>query len=209
MEPGEKTHQELRKSRSRLPAAGDGRPDEDTRRDIQQLRDRIEALRKDMSISRYKAWDKRSWRDIPSVLSLDYIERIFTDWSEIHGDRGYADDPPLSAAWPVSGEEVMIVGHQKARDTKQKVYRNWHAQSRGISQGHAGDEDCGEVWPPALYLRGHARRYPGLGAEERGQAEAIGTICARWRGCRFPSLPRSQAKAAAAERSPSPSPTAF
>jgi acetyl-CoA carboxylase alpha subunit len=95
MESGEKTHQELEKIEeqiARLQATAG--PDEDTRRDIQQLRDRIEALRKDMSISHYKAWDKAELARHPQrPYPLDYIERIFTDWSEIHGDRGYADDP--------------------------------------------------------------------------------------------------------------------
>jgi len=56
--------------------------------------------------------------------TLDYVERIFTDWSEIHGDRGFADDPAIVCGMArFHGEEVLIVGHQKARDTKQKVYR--------------------------------------------------------------------------------------
>src|SRR5258705_5850062 len=94
-EYGEKTHQELERIEQQITrlqvAAG---PDEATQREIQLLRDRIQALRKDMSSSHYQAWDKTELARHPQrPYPLDYIERIFTDWSEIHGDRGYADDP--------------------------------------------------------------------------------------------------------------------
>src|SRR5208282_981470 len=58
--------------------------------------------------------------------TLDYVERIFTDWSEIHGDRGFRDDPAIVCGMArFHGEEVVIVGQQKARDAKQRVYRNF------------------------------------------------------------------------------------
>src|SRR5437868_10308213 len=100
--------------------------DEGTCREIKELNQRIEGLRKQMS-SNLTAWEKTELARHPQrPYCLDYIERIFTDWSELHGDRGFADDPAmLCGIARFHGEEVMIVGHQKARDTKQKVYRNF------------------------------------------------------------------------------------
>src|SRR5579872_2621143 len=100
--------------------------DDDTRRQISQLRERIETLRQQVNASN-SAWAKAELARHPQrPYTLDYVERIFTDWSEIHGDRGYADDPAIVCGRArFHGEDVMIVGHQKARDTKQKVYRNF------------------------------------------------------------------------------------
>ncbi len=137
MESGEKTHQELEKIEQQIArlqvAAG---PDESTQREIQLLNDRIQALRTDMASSHSKAWEKTELARHPQrPYLLDYIERIFTDWSEIHGDRGYADDP-------------AIIG------------------GMARFQGE-------EVGRPLFTFVDTPGAYPGLGAEERGQAEAI------------------------------------
>jgi acetyl-CoA carboxylase carboxyl transferase subunit alpha len=123
--------------------------DEDTRKEIQRLHQRIDALRNQVT-SRSVAWEKTELARHPQrPYTLDYIERVFTDWSEIHGDRGFADDPAIICGMArFHGEEVMIIGHQKARDTKQKVYRNFGMPN------------------PEGYRK-------ALRAEERGQAEAI------------------------------------
>src|SRR6201981_2115417 len=99
---------------------------EETRRQIEQLHERVDGLRRQIHAS-YGAWEKTELARHPQrPYTLDYIERIFTDWSEIHGDRGFADDPAIVCGMGrFHGEDVMIVGHQKARDTKQKVYRNF------------------------------------------------------------------------------------
>ena len=177
MESGEKTHQELEKIEeqiARLQAAAG--PDESTKREIQQLRDRIEALRKDMATSHYKAWDKTELARHPQrPYPLDYIERIFTDWSEIHGDRAYADDPAIICGMArFHGEEVMIVGHQKARDTKQKVYRNFGMPNpEGYRKAMRVMKIAEKYSRPLITFVDTPGAYPGLGAEERGQAEAI------------------------------------
>src|SRR5438094_10516737 len=95
--------------------------DESTRREIQLVPERIELLRKQMS-SHFGAWEKTELARHPQrPYALDYIERIFSDWSEIHGDRGYADDAAILCGMArFHGEEVMIVGHQKAPETKKK-----------------------------------------------------------------------------------------
>jgi acetyl-CoA carboxylase carboxyl transferase subunit alpha len=177
VEPEEKTHQELEKIEEQITrlqvAAG---PDENTQREIQVLRDRIQALRKDMSSSHYQAWDKTELARHPQrPYPLDYIERIFTDWSEIHGDRGYADDPAIICGMArFHGEEVMVVGHQKARDTKQKVYRNFGMPNpEGYRKAMRVMKIAEKFGRPLFTFVDTPGAYPGLGAEERGQAEAI------------------------------------
>ena len=165
------------KSSSRLPACRQAAgPDENTQREIQQLNDRIQALRKDMSSSHSKAWEKTELARHPQrPYLLDYIERIFTDWSEIHGDRGYADDPAIVGGMArFHGEEVMIVGHQKARDTKQKVYRNFGMPNpEGYRKAMRVMKIAEKFGRPLFTFVDTPGAYPGLGAEERGQAEAI------------------------------------
>ncbi len=177
VESGEKTHQELDKVEQQVirmrQAAG---PDENTQREIQLLSDRIQALRKEMSAAHSKAWEKTELARHPQrPYLLDYIDRIFTDWSEIHGDRGYADDPAIVAGMArFHGEEVMIVGHQKARDTKQKVYRNFGMPNpEGYRKAMRVMKIAEKFGRPLFTFVDTPGAYPGLGAEERGQAEAI------------------------------------
>jgi acetyl-CoA carboxylase carboxyl transferase subunit alpha len=172
-----KTHQELEKVEQQIArmkvAAG---PDENTQREIQLLNDRVQALRKDMSSSHYKAWEKTELARHPQrPYLLDYIDRIFTDWSEIRGDRGYADDPAIICGMArFHGEEVMIVGHQKARDTKQKVYRNFGMPNpEGYRKAMRVMKIAEKFGRPLFTFVDTPGAYPGLGAEERGQAEAI------------------------------------
>src|SRR5204862_5493649 len=78
----------------------------------------------------FAAWEKTELARHPQrPYALDYIERIFTEWSEIHGDRGYADDPAIICGMArFHGEEVMIVGHQKARDRKSTRLNSSHVE---------------------------------------------------------------------------------
>jgi acetyl-CoA carboxylase carboxyl transferase subunit alpha len=149
--------------------------DENIRREVQQLHDRIEALREEV-MSHYTAWEKAELARHPQrPYALDYIERIFTDWIEIHGDRGFGDDPALVCGMArFHGEEVMIVGHQKARDTKQKVYRNFGMPNpEGYRKALRVMKMAEKFGRPVFTLVDTPGAYPGLGAEERGQAEAI------------------------------------
>ncbi|MBI5656768.1 MAG: acetyl-CoA carboxylase carboxyltransferase subunit alpha [Geobacter sp.] len=108
-------------------------------------------------------------------FTTDYIKHIFTDFIELHGDRLYGDDHAIVAGLAkLDGEPVMVIGHQKGRDTKEKVYRNFGMPNP-------------EGYRKALRLMGMAQQFglpiitfvdtpgafPGIGAEERGQAEAI------------------------------------
>src|SRR5216117_536187 len=176
MDAGHKSQQELQKIEQQLKKVQslDGQ-DESTHREIQQLQERIELLRKQMS-SHVSAWEKTELARHPQrPYALDYIERIFSEWSEIHGDRGYADDPAIICGMArFHGDDVMVIGHQKARDTKQKVYRNFGMPNpEGYRKALRAMKIAEKFSRPVFTFVDTPGAYPGLGAEERGQAEAI------------------------------------
>src|ERR1700745_2714898 len=148
---------------------------EETRRQVEQLHERVEALRRQIHAS-YGAWEKTELARHPQrPYTLDYVERIFTDWSEIHGDRGFADDPAIVAGMArFHGEEVVVIGQQKARDAKQRVYRNFgmpHPEGyrKALRVMHIAEK----FGRPIFTFVDTDGAHPGLGAEERGQGEAI------------------------------------
>ena len=148
---------------------------EATRRQVQQLHERVNDLRREVS-SHMNPWERTEMARHPQrPYTLDYVERIFTDWSEIHGDRGFADDPAIVCGMArFHGEEVLIVGHQKARDTKQKVYRNFGMPNpEGYRKALRVMQVAAKFRRPIFTFIDTPGAYPGLGAEERGQAEAI------------------------------------
>jgi acetyl-CoA carboxylase carboxyl transferase subunit alpha len=107
--------------------------------------------------------------------SLDYIQRLFTDFQELAGDRAYADDHAIVAgmAW-FDQKPVMIVAQQKGRDTKQKVFRNWGMpRPEGYRKAMRLMELAAKFSRPVITLLDTPGAYPGRDAEERGQAEAI------------------------------------
>jgi acetyl-CoA carboxylase carboxyl transferase subunit alpha len=176
MDSGLKARQELEKIEQQIAKLQSvtGQSD-DTRRQIQQLNDRIQALRKQVA-AHLGAWEKTELARHPQrPYTLDYLERLFTDWSEIHGDRGFADDPAIVCGMArFHGEDVMVVGHQKARDMKQKVYRNFGMTNpEGYRKALRAMKVAEKFGRPIVTFVDTPGAYPGLGAEERGQAEAI------------------------------------
>ena len=107
--------------------------------------------------------------------SLDYIQRLFTDFHEIHGDRFFADDHAMVTGMGWFEERpVMVIGQQKGRDTKQKVFRNWGMpKPEGYRKALRAMELAAKFNRPIISLIDTLGAYPGLDAEERGQAEAI------------------------------------
>jgi len=107
--------------------------------------------------------------------SLDYIQRLFTNFHELHGDRLYSDDHAIVAGMGWFDERpVMIVGQQKGRDTKQKVLRNWGMpRPEGYRKAMRLMEMAAKFSRPIITLVDTPGAYPGIDAEERGQAEAI------------------------------------
>jgi len=153
-------------------AAGEN---QEARRQLESLHAQVHALRQQMD-AHLHPWHKAELARHPQrPYTLDYVERIFTDWSEIHGDRGFADDPAIVCGMArFHGEEVMVVGHQKGRDTKQKLYRNFGMPNpEGYRKALRLMRVAEKFGRPIFTFVDTPGAYPGLGAEERGQAEAI------------------------------------
>src|SRR5205809_152367 len=106
---------------------------------------------------------------------LDYVNTVFTDFVELHGDRLYRDDPAIIGGWArLAGTSVMVIGHQKGRDTKENLYRNFGmAHPEGYRKAMRLMRLAAKFGAPVITLVDTPGAYPGLGAEERGQAEAI------------------------------------
>src|SRR5215467_2891633 len=107
--------------------------------------------------------------------SLDYIQRMFTDFQEIHGDRAFGDDPAIVAGMGrFEGNPVMVVAEQKGRDTKQRFYRNFGMpKPEGYRKALRAMQVAAKFNRPIVTLLDTPGAYPGIDAEERGQAEAI------------------------------------
>ena len=107
--------------------------------------------------------------------SLDYIQRLFTDFQEIHGDRRFGDDPAIVCGMGFfEGQPVMVAAQQKGRDTKQKLYRNFGMpKPEGYRKALRVMQLAAKFRRPILTLLDTPGAYPGIDAEERGQAEAI------------------------------------
>src|ERR1700720_2691005 len=176
MDSGLKAQQELEKIEEQITRleALEGQGAE-TLRQIKQLHERVNDLRREIS-SHLNAWERTELARHPQrPYTLDYVERIFTDWSEIHGDRGFRDDPAIVcgiARFHV--EEVIVVVHQKARDAKQRVYRNFGMpHPEGYRKALRVMKIAEKFKRPIFTFVDTDGAYPGLHAEERGQGEAI------------------------------------
>ena len=99
-------------------------------------------------------------RDPRRPYFLDYVEAMCTDFSEIHGDRKFGDDPAIVTGFAFfQGKAVCLVGHQKGRDTRQKLYRNFGMpKPEGLSKGTSRDETRREVWVADPHIHRHSRR---------------------------------------------------
>jgi acetyl-CoA carboxylase carboxyl transferase subunit alpha len=108
--------------------------------------------------------------------TLDYIQHLFTDFEELHGDRNYADDPAIVGGLArFNGQSVMIIGHQKGRDTKERQYRNFGMpRPEGYRKAMRLMRLAEKFSIPIITFIDTPGAYPGVGAEERGQSEAIG-----------------------------------
>src|SRR3979490_2371993 len=176
MDSGLKAQKELEKIEGQITRleALEGQNAE-TLRQIKQLNARVNDLRREIS-SHLNAWERTELARHPQrPYTLDYVERIFTDWSEIHGDRGFRDDPAIVCGMArFHGEEVIVVGHQKARDAKQRVYRNFGMpHPEGYRKALRVMKIAEKFKRPIFTFVDTDGAYPGLHAEERGQGEAI------------------------------------
>src|SRR4051794_11323240 len=124
----------------------------------------------------HPAWERVQLARHPKrPHSLDYVERLLTDFQEIHGDRSFADDPAIvSGMAQFEGRPIMLVAEQKGRDTKQKLYRNFGMpKPEGYRKALRAMQIAGKFGRPIVTFLDTPGAYPGIDAEERGQAEAI------------------------------------
>ncbi len=108
--------------------------------------------------------------------TLDYIRNLFTDFDELHGDRAFAEDPSIVGGIArFGGQPCMVIGHQKGRDTKEKIYRNFGMpKPEGYRKALRLMKMAEKFGLPVFTFVDTPGAYPGVGAEERGQSEAIG-----------------------------------
>lgn len=175
MAASEKVQQEMEQIERQVAEMESSGPDDATQRQIATLRGRIETLREEMNAPP-TAWHKTELARHPQrPQSLDYIERVFTDFSEIHGDRGFGDDPAIVCGMArFHGDEVVIIATQKGRDMKQRVYRNFGTpHPEGYRKAIRVMQVAEKFRRPIFTLVDTDGAYPGIHAEERGQAEAI------------------------------------
>jgi acetyl-CoA carboxylase carboxyl transferase subunit alpha len=143
--------------------------------DLARLRDEVKELQRDF-YENMGAWQRvQLARHAQRPHTLDFIRLLCEDFHELHGDRAYGDDPALVAGWAkFRGRSVMVMGQQKGRDTKQRVARNFgQAKPEGYRKALRLMRLAAKFGRPVLTFIDTPGAYPGLDAEERGQAEAI------------------------------------
>ncbi len=142
---------------------------------LEQLKNKSLALTKFIFTDLSDAQISQLARHPGRPYTLDYIKHMFTDFCELHGDRSFADDPALVCGLArLEGQPVMIIGHQKGRDTKEKIYRNFGMpRPEGYRKALRVMKMAERFHLPVICLIDTPGAYPGIGAEERGQSEAI------------------------------------
>lgn len=148
---------------------------EDRDREIARLESRVNVMRGDL-YRNLTPWQRVQVARHPSrPTTLDYVERLFTEFVELHGDRRFADDHAIVTGTAFyKGEPILVVGHQKGSDTKQKIYRNFgYARPDGYRKAMRTMEMAQKFGRPIICFVDTPAAYPGIESEERGVAEAI------------------------------------
>jgi acetyl-CoA carboxylase carboxyl transferase subunit alpha len=150
-------------------------PTKEGNAEIDRLRHEVEELRREF-FANISAWQRLQLARHPQrPYTDDFIRLLFENFSEIHGDRHFSDDPAIvtGMAW-FQGKPVMIVGSQKGRDTKQRLARNFgQAKPEGYRKALRATQLAAKFRRPVIVFVDTQGAYPGVDAEERGQAEAI------------------------------------
>ena len=143
--------------------------------EIAKLEKKVVRLREDVyhKLTRWQRVQLARHPDRP--YTLDYIEMMFTDFIELHGDRAFADDHAIVTGFATfNGRTICVVGHQKGRDTRQRIFRNFgQARPEGYRKALRIMRLAARFNRPIVTFIDTQGAYPGIGAEERGQAEAI------------------------------------
>jgi acetyl-CoA carboxylase carboxyl transferase subunit alpha len=144
--------------------------------EIQRLQKKSAALARDI-YAKLTPWQTSQVARHPQrPYTLDYVASCFTDFEELHGDRSFADDASIVGGLArLNGQSVMIIGHQKGRDTKEKILRNFGMpRPEGYRKAMRLMRLAEKFGVPVVTFVDTPGAYPGIGAEERGQSEAIG-----------------------------------
>lgn len=144
--------------------------------EIEQLSKKSETLTKEI-YAKLTSWQiSKVSRHPQRPYTLDYIEHLFTDFEELHGDRNFADDKAIIGGLArFNGQSVMVIGHQKGRDTKEKIVRNFGMpRPEGYRKAMRLMRLAEKFSIPVMTFVDTPGAYPGVNAEERGQSEAIG-----------------------------------
>ncbi|MDB5804685.1 MAG: accA [Betaproteobacteria bacterium] len=148
----------------------------DISEEIDRLKKKVQGLTKDI-YAKLTPWQiSQVARHPQRPYTLDYIEAMFTDFHELHGDRSYADDPSVVGGLArFNGQACMVLGHQKGRDVKERTLRNFGMpRPEGYRKALRLMHTAEKFKLPLLTFVDTPGAYPGIGAEERGQSEAIG-----------------------------------
>jgi len=144
--------------------------------EIQRLEKKSQALVRD-TYAKLNPWQMALVARHPQrPYTLDYLAAMFTDFHELHGDRAFADDPSIvGGPARLNGQPVMVIGHQKGRDTKDRGYRNFGMpRPEGYRKALRLMRTAEKFGLPVITFVDTPGAFPGIGAEERGQSEAIG-----------------------------------
>jgi acetyl-CoA carboxylase carboxyl transferase subunit alpha len=156
--------------------------------ELRRLEDKAAKLAREL-FAELSPWQKVQLSRHPNrPYTLDYVDRILTDFVELHGDRRFGDDPAIVAGLArFRGQSVVVLGQQKGRSTKEKITRNFgQANPEGYRKALRLYEMANRFGLPILTFIDTAGAYPGIGAEERGQSEAIGACLAAMSRARVP-----------------------
>ncbi len=143
--------------------------------ELGELRSKLSQLREDIYQNLKPIDQVQVARHPRRPYTLDYVDRVFTDWLELHGDRAYRDDSAIVGGWArLNGDPVMVIGHQKGRDMKDNLRRNFGMpHPEGYRKALRLMRLAEKFGRPVVTFIDTPGAYPGIGAEERGQAEAI------------------------------------
>ena len=147
----------------------------DISEEIGRLQKKSQSLTKDI-YGKLSSWQiSQVARHPQRPYTLDYLGGIFTDFEELHGDRAFSDDPAIVGGLArFNGQPVVVIGHQKGRDTKDKIYRNFGMpRPEGYRKAMRLMRLAEKFGLPIMTFIDTPGAYPGIGAEERGQSEAI------------------------------------
>lgn len=158
--------------------------------EIGELEERLDDHRSEYfeNLSRYDRAKLARHQERP--FTLDYVEQLFDDWIELHGDRHYSEDRSIVGGWAsLDGRSVMVIGHQRGRDMTQNLERNFGSpHPEGYRKAERLMKLAEKFGRPVITFVDTQGAYPGIGAEERGQAQAIAENLFVMAGLRTPIL---------------------